>query len=165
MLGHSRTRRAAYRMLYIKYEASLCFKKIRESQRLVQILLTLLGDIVALLSFCILGPDAIPIPFQVFPVFCIQRVRNSQPEWLLILLCGTLRQTCPLKSKPHGKYGERRRREWVARSHLLFFFFFKLGTALQKQFIVMTPSIYSGEKTGTRWGDKWRHRQVVWKTH
>lgn len=124
MLGHSRTRRAAYRMLYIKYEASLCFKKIRESQRLVQILLILHGNIVALLSFCILGPDAIHIPFQVFAVFCMQRVHNSQPEWLLILLCGTLRQTSPLKSKPHGKYGERRRREWAARSHLLFFFFF-----------------------------------------
>lgn len=48
----------------------LCaFRKIRENQRLLQILLTLLGDIVALVSFCILGPDGIHIPFQYFAGF------------------------------------------------------------------------------------------------
>lgn len=118
MLGHSRTCRAAYRMLYIKYEASSCFQKNQRESKACTNSPYSLGAIVALLSSCILGPDAIHIPFQVFAVFCMQRVRNSQPEWLLILLCGTLRQICPLKSKSHGKYGERRRREWVARSLL-----------------------------------------------
>ena len=56
----------------------LCaFKKIRENQRLVQILLTLLGDIVALISLCILGPDVTFVPFGCFAGFCMQRVNHD----------------------------------------------------------------------------------------
>ena len=69
-------------------------EKIRENQRLVQILHTLLGDMVALVSLSIPGPDVTHVASWCFAGFCMQRV-NHKHTWLLILLCGSLRKTCP----------------------------------------------------------------------
>ena len=73
----------------------MCFQKIQQNQRLVQILLTLLGDITALESFCLLGPDTIP-RFSV----CEQ----STTQCFLIVFYDTLKWIYPTILKSMASY-------------------------------------------------------------